>query len=168
MMNPGQDHLKELLRQFLEAPAAEAAYRDIQAGERLLEAHPAPAPESRVILAIKAQMAGAARRQQRIVRLVRGALATAAAVIVLALIGLPDPGARNSSALSYASLIPTAIWESDDIAADDLDIVYFSAEIRHLEAQMRALDAGEEQVGGAVPDEFENELMAIEIEFWKG
>jgi len=168
MKNPAQDNLKELLQQFLDAPAADAAGRDIQAGDELLRAHPAPAPEGRILFAIKAQMAATARRRHRIVRLFRGAMATAAAVIVLVLVGLPDPGAGNRSSLAYASLIPTSIWESDDIAADDLDIVYFTAEVRHLEAQVHALDAGEEQVGGAAPDEFENELMAIETEFWKG
>ena len=71
--------------------------------------------------------------------------------------------------MSYASIIPTAIWESDDLAADDLDLVYFTSEIRQIEAQMQALEPEESDAGsGGGPDELEMELMAIETEFWKG
>ncbi|OHB64333.1 MAG: hypothetical protein A2Y76_01970 [Planctomycetes bacterium RBG_13_60_9] len=70
--------------------------------------------------------------------------------------------------MSYAAIMPAAIWESDNLAVDDLDIVYFTAEIRHIETQMQALESDEGEVGGGGPDELESELMAIETEFWKG
>jgi hypothetical protein len=114
-------------------------------------------------------MAVAAHRRHRIVRLVHGSLAAAAAVIVLALIGLLGPGSANRPHLSYAAIIPASIWDSDDITADDLDLAYFSSEIGQIEAQMQALDAGESEIGaGTLVDEFENELMAIQADFWKG
>ncbi len=166
MTNRAHENLIELLRRFMEEPAARAAQEDIQAGERLLQTNPAPTPEARLLATIKTQMAVAAVRRHRLVRLVHGSLAAAAAVIVLALIGLLGPQLADRPHLSYAAIIPAAIWDSDDLTADDLDLAYFSSEIGQIEAQMQALDAGESESG--TPDEFENELMAIQADFWKG
>ncbi len=168
MTDPAHENLIELLRRFMDEPTARAAHEDIQAGERFLEAYPAPTPDTRLIAAIKTQMAVAALRRHRIVRLVHGSLAAAAAVIVLALIGLLGPGAADRPHMSYAAIIPAAIWDSDDLTADDLDLAYFSSEIGQIEAQMQALDAGESESGSSTLDEFENELMAIQTDFWKG
>jgi hypothetical protein len=151
----------------MDEPAARAAHEDIQAGERWLDTCPAPLPDAWVITAIKTQMAVSALRRHRITRLVHTAVAAAAAVIVLALIGLLGPGSTSQPHMSYAAIIPTAIWESDDITTDDLDLAYFASEIRQIEAQVQALDAGERGIGPA-PDELENELIALETEFWKG
>ena len=96
-------------------------------------------------------------------------MAAAAAVVVLALIGLLGPGSANRSTLSYVAIMPAVLWDSDDIVADDLDLAYFSSEIGLIEAQMQALDADESGVGGSdASDELEMELMAIQTEFWKG
>ena len=168
MTDRAHENLIKLLRQFMDEPTAQAAHEDIRAGEGLLEAYPAPTPEARLIAAIKAQMAVAAVRRHRIVRLVHGSLAAAAAVIVLALIGLFGPRSADRPHLSYAAIIPAAIWDSDDLTADDLDLAYFSSEIGQIEAQMQALDAGESESGSGTLDEFESELMAIQTDFWKG
>lgn len=168
MTDQAHENLTELLRRFMDEPAARTAHEDIQAGERLLEAYPAPTPDTRLIASIKTQMAAAALRRHRIVRLVHGSLATAAAVIVLAWIGLLGPGPASRPHMSYAAIIPAAIWDSHDITADDLDLVYFSSEIGQIEAQVQALDAGESESGSGALDEFEDELMAIQADFWKG
>jgi len=89
-------------------------------------------------------------------------------VVVLALIALLGPGSANRPPISYATIIPAAIWDSDDIAAYDLDLVYFSSEIGQIEAQVQALDAGESEGGSGTLDEFETELLAIQTDFWKG
>ena len=168
MRDQAHENLIELLQRFMDEPAARTAQEDILAGERFLDARPAPAPDARVITAIKVQMAASAHRRHRTIRLFRGALATAAAVIVLGLIGPFGPDSTNRSRMSYAAIMPAAIWESDNLAVDDLDIVYFTAEIRHIETQMQALESDEGEIGGGGPDELESELMAIETEFWKG
>jgi len=169
MRDQAHENLIELLQRFMDEPTAQAADEDIQAGERFLDAYPALTPDARLIATIKTQMAVTAHRRHRIVRLVHGSLAAAAAVIVLALIGLLGPGSANRPHLSYAAIIPASIWDSDDITADDLDLAYFSSEIGQIEAQMQALDAGESEIGaGTLVDEFENELMAIQADFWKG
>jgi hypothetical protein len=169
MRKQTHENLAELFQRFIDVAGAQAAHDDIRAGERFLDACPAPAPSARVIASVKAQMAAAALRRHRITRLVRSSFATAAAVIVLALIHWAGPGPQERAGMSYAAIIPTAIWESDNIAADDLDIVYFTTEIRHLEAQMQALesDRADTPAAGAV-EEIEMELLQIEAEFWKG
>jgi hypothetical protein len=169
MRDPAHENLIELLRRFMDEPAARAAQEDIQAGERFLEAHPV-SPDARLVAAIKTQMAVAALHRRRIVRLVHGSLAAAAAVIVLALIGLLGPGSANRPTMSsYAALIPPAIWDSDDITTTDLDLAYFSSEIRQIEAQVQALEAGDNGTAdNDASDEIELELLALQAEFWKG
>ena len=168
MRDQAHENLMKLLQRFMDEPTARAAHEDIQAGERFLNAYPAPQPDVRLLGAIKAQMAVAALHRRRIVRLVHGSLAAAAAVVVLALIGLLGPGSANRSPMSYVTLIPAAIWDSDDITADDLDLAYFSSEIGQIEAQVQALDAGEGEGGSGTLDEFETELLAIQTDFLKG
>jgi hypothetical protein len=168
MRDQARENLTELLRRFMDATAVEAAERDIRAGEGLLGAHPAPAPDDRIVASIKAQIAAATDRRHRHVRVFHGSLATAAAVVMALLIGLfgrgPGPGP-----VAYASIIPAAVWESEDIASDDPDLVYFTSEIRQIEAQMQALEAGErEPPGSGMVEELEVELMRINTEFWKG
>ena len=165
-----RENLTELLQRFMEASAVPATDRDIQAGERILEAHPAPAPDSETITFIKAQMAMAGlRHHQWRVRVFGGSLATAAAIITIALIGLLGRGPMQGPAVSFATLLPASIWESDNLAADDLELVHFTSEIRQIEAQMQALDADESDtdVNGTLED-LENQLLAIETELWKG
>jgi hypothetical protein len=86
----------------------------------------------------------------------------------VALIGFYVYEPQSRPDLSHAALIPTAIWESDDIASDDFDIAYFASEIQHIEAQVRALEADDgESTGAGALDEVEMELMRINSEFWK-
>ena len=101
--------------------------------------------------------------------MLRGALAAAAAVIVIAMIGLLGPDSTSRTPMVHAAIIPAAIWESDNIEAEDLDLAYFTSEIRRIEAQMQALEAGDsESHGSGTLQELEMELMNVEIEFWKG
>jgi hypothetical protein len=98
-------------------------------------------------------------------------LAAAAAVIIVTIIALLGygPAAPDSPNATYASIIPAAVWESDDVVADDVELVYFNSEIRRIEAEMRTLESGDVDVAptGSIED-IEMELMQIETEFWKG
>lgn len=164
------ENLGELLRGFMDASAARAAEEDIRAGEHLLEAWPAPAPRGRLLDEVKIRMVVTAGRRRSTFRLLRGSVAAAAAVVVIALIGLLGRGPTDQGGVTFASIIPTVVWESDDFEADDFDLAYFTAEIRQIEAQMQALEAGETEIGGGdAAAEIEMELMQIvETEFWKG
>ena len=170
MANRNQEDIRALFARFLDAGASEAAAEDIRAGERILDAHPAPAPDQELISYIKAQIAARlAQRRRR--RLLYRAFAAAAAVIVVTAIALlgPRPAPSHAPTAAYASIIPTAIWESDDIAADDFELAYFNSEIQQIEAQMEALESGDGEVAPVESvEDIEMELIQIETDFWKG
>ena len=169
MKDRAHENLIGLLQRFMDEPAAREAQKDIQAGERWLDTYPAPVPPSRVIAAINAQMVSAARRRHRIVRLVHTSLAAAAAIMILTLIGQLGPRSASRSHALQVAFIPTAIWESDDITTADLDLAYFSSEIRQIEAQVLALETGDNETADSdASDEIEMELLALQTEFWKG
>lgn len=163
------ENLTELLKRFMDGTAAEAAAEEIRAGERLLEACPAPAPAARTLAAIKICMTTAALRHRWRVRVFRGSLAAAAMVVMALLIGLPAQRPTPRPGMNFATILPTSVWESDNLAADDLQLIYFTSEIRRIEAQMQALETEETDMdSGGSPDDLERELLAIETEFWKG
>lgn len=174
-MNPMRDHarenLTELLRRFMDDSAAHAVQADLESVERVLEAHPAPVPSPAALSTIKMRMVAAAARRRWRVRLFRAAVATAAAIILTALAAHYDrrPTVSRPS-VSFASIIPAAVWESHDLATDDPDLAYFTSEIHQIESQMQAIEAGDdtEVRGSDTLDDLEMELIAIETEFWKG
>jgi hypothetical protein len=168
MNDRSRDDLRKLLAEFMDSSAADAAEREIRAGERLLDAYPAPPVTPASLAAIKRQIAiqlASARRPSRPLYRYVGA---AAAVILVALIGFFGRPAQEHSATNYASLIPTAIWESDDLASDDMQLAYFHSELRDIETQMQAIEAGDgDLVATASLDEVEIELARIDRQFWK-
>ena len=168
MGTPDRDNLRELFERFMPATEAERATEEVRAGEEMLRAHPAPEPDENMVLGIKLEIATKlSERRRGAPRLYRFA-ATAAAVIVLALFAIHSRTPQTDPNLSHAALIPTFIWESDDISADDMNLAYFTSEIRQIEAEVRALEAGESQdVGSGTLDDVEMELMRINTEFWK-
>jgi len=166
--DPDQDSLRELLERFMPAAEAETAAEDVRTGEAILRAHPAPEPDRQVVLGIKLEIASKLSRRHRIVHRLCQFAATAAAVIVLALLVFHSQVPQTDPSLSHAALIPTFIWESDDISADDMKLAYFTSEIRQIEAQVRVLEAGEGQdLGASTLDEVEMELMQINTGFWR-
>ncbi|MEN6576737.1 MAG: hypothetical protein ABFD90_10365 [Phycisphaerales bacterium] len=169
MRDHARENLTELLRQFMDESAAQAAQADIEGAERILDAHPTPAPSPHTLSAVKSLMVIAAARRRRRIHIFRGAVATAAAVVLTVLLGRYGSAPTDQARVNFASIIPTAVWESRDIAADDLDLVYFTSQIHQIETQMRDLEA-EDVVPGDndVLDNIEIELIAIETEFWKG
>ncbi len=95
-------------------------------------------------------------------------VALAAAVLLTALIGFFGRPAPRQPEVSFASLIPTAIWESDDLASDDMELAYFQSELERLETQMQAIEAGDgDLLATASLDEVEMEMIRIDRQFWK-
>jgi hypothetical protein len=168
MKQRDQDNFEALFGQFMPPAEAEAKAEEIRAADAMLRAHPAPKPRPEIIVGVKLRiadkLAGQHRHSHPFVRFV----GAAAAVLVVAFIGLSGHFRPSRPEVTHAALIPTAIWESDDLATDDLDIAYFTAEIRQIETQMYALEAGEGDAAGvATLSEVEMELMRINTEFWK-
>jgi len=171
-MNAGNDeNLKELFAGFVDAEKAEQATEEIRNAEQMFRRQPAPQPDSRLIADIKAKMAGVAERtkanafRQTIYRVTAAAVVIIAAGVWLSLIennGKPqEPG--------LVSAISAEVWESDNIAEDDVDLASLTMEIEELESELLAIQLGGENSNGYDNlAEIEMELIEINSDFWKG
>jgi hypothetical protein len=174
MNSQDKENLKELFEKFLGAKQAAEAAEDIYKAEQILREHPAPEPDDMLITNIKAEIAaGLLRKQTNIYRTITYRVASvAAAILIVAAIGLnlfeKDKDYRTEKFIP-ASLIPRAVWESDDIAADDIDLVTYTTEIEQIKNELHALQVGESDANGdEAVIELEMNLMEIESDFWKG
>ena len=172
MNSQNNENLKELFERFLSSEQAESEIEDIQKGEQILREHPAPEPEDMLIANIKAEIAMRlpAKRTNVFMKTAYRVVYAAAAVLIISAISLSlfDNGASEPGQEQYGSMIPTAIWESDDIATDDADLAIFTIEIEQIEDELRTLQLGESAGNGnSSLSELEMELVAINNDFWK-
>jgi hypothetical protein len=173
MNSQNQENLKELFERFVDAEQAEKYVEDVQKAEQILREYPAPEPDDMLIANIKAEIAMRlpAKRAHVFKRLVYKAAAVAAAIAILAAVSvkLLERDNVKPERVVYASLIPRAIWESDDITTDDMDLAIFTAEAEQIEEQVLALQLGENGGNGEnTLAELEMELLEINSDFWKG
>jgi len=174
MNSRNEENLKELFEKFIDAEQAESCAEDVQKAEEILREHPAPEPDDMLIANIKAEIAMRlpARKAGVFKQIAYKVVDIAAAVIILTAIGLrlfDKSPVESEGRVVYASIIPTAIWESDDIAADDADLVIFTAEIEQIEDEVLTLQLGEDDGNGdRSVSELEMELIQINSDFWKG
>jgi len=170
MKDRNEENLRDLFEQFFDSEQAADAADDIERGEEVLRRWPAPEPSGEVLAQIKSEMAGRLVRSGR--RHVRWfasrAAGIAAAFVIIASVwtGLQRDGGPGVA--SAGSLIPSAIWESNNIAADDLRLAAFTAEVERIENELRSLLLDEGGSDQSILDEAELELINIQGEFWKG
>jgi len=171
MNSQNDENMKELFERFLSAEQTESGVEDIQKGEQILRQHPAPEPDDMLIANIKAEIAMRlpAKRTNVFTKIAYRAVYAAAAILVISAISLSlfnrnmEPTPRQ-----YGSIIPTSIWESDDIATDDADLAIYTIEIEQIEDELRSLQSGEyNRNGDSSLSELEMELVAINNDFWK-
>jgi len=168
MDTQNEENLKELFERFVDADQADSSAEDIRKGEEILRRYPAPEPRRELIAGIKAETARALlrRKASAFKRMAYRAAAVAAVFIILAAVGVKMFESESGAAIS---IIPKAIWESVDIAADDADLAVLAAEIEEMEGEALALQLGENG-GNGEGDLTELEMEYIEINgtFWKG
>lgn len=171
--NETDENLKELFGKFLDSEQAEAAVEDVRKGEQILRTHPAPEPGDALIGGIKAEITRALlRREASVFRWASYKVAAVAAVfIILAVIGVKmlERGGGKPARVLTASIIPAAIWESEDIIADDADLVILTDEVEQIGSEVLAVQL-DENGGNGHRDiaELEMELIEIDSDFWKG
>lgn len=174
MDDQNQENLKELFAKFFDAEQAESCLDDFRKAEQILSEHPAPEPDDTLIANIKAEMmvSLASRKAKRSRRRLYEAAGIAAAIVILAIVSvqmLKTSDIPSANGVYTASILPTAIWESDDIAADDEDLAVFTAEIEQIEYEVRTLESGEDaSESESSVTELEVELEEINTDFWKG
>ena len=169
MNDKQRENLRELIERFGEGDSVRDMLGDIEQGEGFLRGYPAPEPSAEVLAVIKRRMVVRALHRRRFSqRMSFRAAAVAAAVIVVAMVWNSRQGGDGGGPTVVFAGIPTAIWESDNIAADDLRLASFVAEIERLENEVKALLSGESSSDELTLDEVEMELLEIEGDFWKG
>ncbi len=173
MENRNRENLRELFEKFFDAEQAESCVEDIQKAEQIFREHPAPEPDDMLIANIKAEIAMRlqAARAHRFRRIIYEVVGAAAAILIVATVSLQlfQKDAPQNIDFIQASLIPTEIWISNDIAADDEDLVVFTAQIEQIEDEVMALQSGEDTGNGdSTIAELEMELIEINSDFWKG
>jgi hypothetical protein len=175
MNGRNDENLKELFEKFLSAEQAEMAVEDVEKAERILREHPAPAPDDALIANIKSEIAEAILpREVNVFRRIsyKTAIVAAAVIVVTSIsVRLFDKGGGSPGRATCAEMIPEALWESDDISADYVELATFTAEIEQIQGEVLTLQLDEN--GGnsdRAVSELEMELIEIEIagDFWKG
>jgi hypothetical protein len=172
MNDRNHEDLAGLFEKFFDAEQAKSCLEDIQKAEQVLREHPAPEPDDMLLANIKAQIAMRlpARRARLFRRRLSQVAGVAAAIVVLAALSVQLSRNDGDEPERFrAELLPTAIWESDDIAADDASLAVFSAEIEQIEDEVQTLQLGGDTGNGdSTIAELEMELIAISSDFWKG
>jgi hypothetical protein len=172
MNGQSEENLKELFEKFVTGEQAEKAVEDICIGEQILRDNPAPKPSDELIAGIKSEIAiNLLHKKENAIRYMLYKVAVVAAVVfVLTAISIKffEKG-EESEKVMYASIIPTAIWESDDIAADDVELAVLTAEVEQVADEVLSLRMGEDGGNGqSAVTELEIEMIEIESDFWKG
>ena len=172
MNGRNEENLKELFEKFVAGEQAEKAVEDIRKGEQILRDNPTPLPSDELIAGIKSEIAISLlhRRENAFRKTIYKVAAVAAAVIVLTAISIKFLEKGEKPRKMYtASIIPTAIWESDDIVADDVDLATLTAEVEQVADEVLSLRTGGNGGNGqSAVMELEIELKKIESDFWKG
>jgi hypothetical protein len=167
-----EENLKELFEKFLDSGQAERNAEDIRKGEEILREHPAPEPDEEVIAGIKAEIAREllSKKTRVTKRVVLKVAAVAAVFFILAVVNVKifEKGGGPGKVVK-ASVLPSVLWESEDIAADDVDLAILTAAIKEIEEEALALESGENGGNGHIDTaELEIELIEIDSDFWKG
>jgi hypothetical protein len=173
MNDRNREDLAGLIKKLYHGEQARKVLRDIKEGERILHDNPTPEPDRKLITDIKATIA--MRLPARQVQISRWRTykeaAVAASVIIIAAIGttlINDSPQKAETTRQVAGMIPTAVWESNDIAVDDENLAIFSAEIDQIENEVITLESGDDKGDSTrTVEELEMELILVSGDFWK-
>lgn len=168
MKDRTEENLRGLFGQFMDSEQANAAMEDIEHGEELLRRWPAPEPTKELLMEINGLISSRlAQRGRRHIRWFASRVAgIAAAVVIIASVWTAFHHEQRVVADPLG--VPTAIWESDNIAADDLNLASFRAEVERIEGELKSLLLDEGSSSDSIIYEAELELRDIQGEFWKG
>ena len=156
------DNLEQLFGGFFNEAEARQAATDLRMGDGLLSEYPARQPNARLLEEIKTEVSRSLAAGRRRAYWVRRAVATAAAVIVIASVLLVWPGAGTTPV--YADT--AGLW-------DDTAITNLRAEMDAVLDTMISLETDEygfdEGAGDFAEVELEElEMVATNDDFWKG
>ncbi len=172
MNDQNEENLRELFERFISSKEVENCIEDFVKVKRILDENPAPEPAPELIATIKSEIAETIRRRkEHTFRRLAYKLAPVAAVfIILASVSI-KLYVRDSRLEKdpYVRMIPSAVWDSDNITADDPDLAVFTAELDGLEVELTTLESGEDRGNGrSAVTELEMDFVAISTDIWEG
>ncbi|MHC4657159.1 MAG: hypothetical protein ACYS91_19405 [Planctomycetota bacterium] len=166
------ENLKELFERFVSTEEAESGIEDFVKAERILHENPAPEPSQELVAAIKSEITEAVRRrQEHAFRRFTYKLALAAAVfVVLAAVGVRMlKEGSGPLEIVQGPIISERVWDSENVAADDMDLAVFTAEVDQLEIEFTTLERGENGGNGQSDvSELEMDFVEISNDIWEG
>ena len=172
MNDRNEENLRELFERFISGKEAENCIEDFAKAERILQQYPAPEPTEELIAAINSKIAETLRiRKEHTFRRLAYRLAPVAAVfIILASVSIRLYVSNNRPEnVVYGRLIPSAVWDSENIAADDRNLVVLTTELDELEFEFATLESGENGGnGGSAITELEIDFAEINTDIWEG
>lgn len=167
--NENQENLEQLLKEFFTPEQAGQVAEDIRAGQEIFNNHPAPKPQAVVVKNIKEAIAGKLSHKKNAIfgHAFYYKVAVAAVLIFAATISLlfikPEDSVHNGIAL-----IPAAVWDGDEISADDKDLATLVAEVQQIEDEFASLRTDEYDDSYFEVEDLQSELIEIDSDFWKG
>ena len=172
MNDRNEENLRELFERFVSTEEAESAVEDFIEAERILQEYPAPEPDKELVAAMKSEIAEAIRlRKEHTFRRFAYKLAPVAAVfMILAVVGIRmlETGSGPEE-LVRGPWISARLWDSENIAADDMDLAVFTAEVDELEIEFTTLESGEDRGNGrSAVSELEMDFVEINTDIWEG
>ena len=170
MNDRNEENLRELFERFISSKEAENCIEDFAEVERILDQNPAPQPSPDLIAAIKSEIAERIRlRKEHTFRRLAYRLAPVAAVLIILASVSIKLYVRDSRPGGDVWIMPKAVWESDNVAADDRNLAVFTAELDGLEIEFTTLELGETGGNGrSAVTELEMDLVAISNDIWEG
>ena len=171
MIRKNEDNLNELFAGFGDADEAEKAAEDFKKVSQLLDTYPAPKPDTTVLRDIRQNISSAiaAKRATTFRHTFYRLAAVAAMIAVVAGIALNLLYKKTTPLQITSPVIANAVWQSDDITSDDVDIAVIAAEIDQIESEIYSLSYGSNGTDmESEIDDLEMEINQIAGQFWKG
>ena len=174
MKNQNEENLEELFGKFFSEQEAKEAAGQLKKIEQALQDNPTPSPCKGLIANINSQIIRELdkRRQIAFRRLVYKVATVAAAVIILTIFSIKsseNKQVKPTTLLAAIEIVPTEVWNGEDITENDADLLTLAAEIEQAEKEILAMRFDEAAANGTNElAEIEIELMEIDNDFWKG
>ena len=170
-MDKNKKNLDELLNAFMDAPQAAEAAKDIRTGRRIFVDNPAPQPEPDVIAALKSRVSSRLRthhKHQAFRRMIYNTAAVAA-IIVVAAVAIKF-GEHNKTVSYNASVVVMwNMWDDDNLLADDINLAGLTKKIEEIADYLAGAESDEYDYDTDVDfEELETEMIAMNVDFWKG
>ena len=172
MEQRADENLRALFEQFLSSEEAEKAAGDIQAAEQMLRQYPAPQPDAATVADIKATLKAMAGHRRTGLYTAAYRVAVVAAVIMVlsaVTVRLWERHHTQGQSVAKASVLPDAIWESNDATVGDPVLAFYMDELEMIADQVQGLQTGSN--GSRTEETFEelqSEFVEISSDFWKG